>query len=254
MRKILVCLLCCILVLGLCGCEKEKDVQKGNTNNEQNKVTENIKETEKETNKEEIKKEETTSTTSKPSSSATTNKKQEATANKQENTTKKEETTTKQETTSKKEESSVSNNNSEKEENLEKPKEEIIPPKEEINKKIVVCTMNDEGSYYTGIITHTTTFENDTIIHNKLYVEKYFKEGHLAEEDNWTISHIELLNNNTKVGLTGNVDIRNNITYLTVNYDVKVNPKLIELITKHTEYNDFLNHMTTNNGYSCITK
>lgn len=240
MRKILVCLICCVLVLGLCGCEKAKDVQKDNTNDEQNKVTENIKETEKETttketNKEEIKKEETTT-------------------NKQENTNKKEETTTKQETTSKKEESSVSNNNLEKEENLEKPKEEIIPSKEEINKKIVVCTMNEEGSYYTGIITHTTTFENDTIIHNKLYVEKYFKEGYLAEEDNWTISHIESLNNNTKVGLTGNVDIRNNITYLTVNYDVKANPKLIELITTHTEYNDFLNHMTTNNGYSCITK
>lgn len=192
MKKILTCLLCCVLILGLCGCKKEKETSKN------------------ETNKEEIKKEETTNA---------------------------------QETISKEEE------------NIEKPKEEhIMPPKEEINKKIVVCTLDEEGSYYSSIITQTTTFENDVIIHDKLYIEKKFKEGYLAEEDDWTITNINALQNNTKAGISGNAYIENNITYLTINYDVKANSKLIELITTHTEYNDFFNHMTTNNGYSCVNK
>lgn len=233
MKKVLLCFVLCILIFGLCGCGKEKNVVENNTKKEQIEVPENIEKTESEINnkdkQDEVKKE-----------------------------NKKEETTTKQETTTKKEENTTNNSNIEKEdknENSEISKDEPdTSSKEEINKKIVVCTIQQEGSYYYGTTTHTTTFENDIIVHNKMYSEKHFKDGYKAEEDSWTISNIKALQNNTKVGISGNAYIENNITYLIINYDVKANADLMSLITAHTEYNDFFNNMTTKNGYSCITK
>lgn len=118
------------------------------------------------------------------------------------------------------------------------------------NKKIVVCSMTETSNKYDGFIRSTTTFENGSIVYHTLYVEKKFKNNYKAEDDDWTISNKEAIENSNTKGISGVVEIRNNITYLTANYNVKENEKLLEMITSHTEYNDFLNNMR-NNGYMC---
>ena len=120
------------------------------------------------------------------------------------------------------------------------------------NTKKIMCSMTDSSDRYQGDIETTTTFENDAITSHTLYIEKAFKDGYKAEDDGWTTDHIEALKNE-KDGITGNIEIKNNTTYLTMTYNVKENPNLLELITYHTEYNDFLNNMRSN-GYICNEK
>lgn len=236
MKKVLIYVTFSLLILGLCGCEKSS--KKENEITEKIEITENIKETKPLTT---TKQSTTTPTTTITKKTTTVSKKKTTTTTR---------TTTKTTTST----TPTSNNIKDTVENVTPPKEEITQPKEENNKKIVVCTIKENGSYYNGIVTHTTTFEKEKIIHNKLYIEKHFFDGYKAEEDDWTISNISAIQNNTKVGISGKAYIENNTTYVTINYDVSANSSLIEYITSHTEYNDFINHMTTNNGYTCITK
>lgn len=227
MKKTLMYLLCCVAIVGLCSCKQNKDVVK---EKEEIKVTENKGET---TPKDDILNDEDI-------------KKQDD---------KKDDATIEENPTIEQEDNDQNDDINNDENIIDIPKEEQnIPSDNNVDKKIVVCTMNEESNYYYGTVSHTTIFENGTIVHDKMYIEKHFKEGYKAEEDNWTISNIEALENNTKIGITGEVYVKNNVTYLTINYDVKANPKNIEYITTHTKYNDFLNHMTTKNGYSCIIK
>ena len=123
---------------------------------------------------------------------------------------------------------------------------------QDVKQKKISCDLTEEGTYYTGKTQTITTFENDTIVYHTMKIEKSFKDGYKAENDDWTKANMEAINNNTKKGISGNVYIKNNITYLTANYDVKENNSLIDLITSHTEYNDFLDNMRSN-GYVCNT-
>lgn len=119
--------------------------------------------------------------------------------------------------------------------------------------KIVVCNITEDGANYVGKIETTTTFENNTIVYHTMNIEKTFKNGYKAENDDWTKANMEAINNNTKKGISGNVYIKDNKTYLIANYDVKANNSLLDLISSHTEYNDFLDNMKKN-GYFCEIK
>lgn len=113
--------------------------------------------------------------------------------------------------------------------------------------------MTETSNKYDDFIRSTTTFENGSIVYHTLYVEKKFKNNYKAEDDDWTISNKEAIENSNTKGISGVVEIKNNITYFIANYNVKENEKLLEMITSHTEYNDFLNNMK-NNGYTCTER
>ena len=121
------------------------------------------------------------------------------------------------------------------------------------NTKKILCTIKSSTDKYSATSEITTTFESESMIHTKLYIEKEFINGNKAEEDNWTIENKNSLEQNTKEGMSGNINIKNNIAYLTINYDFKKNPELIKIVTSHTEFNDYLSNMEKN-GYSCQIK
>lgn len=111
------------------------------------------------------------------------------------------------------------------------------------NKKVIVCTENPKGTGYYGYVKHTATFENNNLSYYILYIEKHFEEGYKAEDDSWTTTELNGIKNNTKAGITADGYIKNNTAYLTYKYDVKSYPNLTSMITKHTEYDDFLNNV-----------
>lgn len=117
------------------------------------------------------------------------------------------------------------------------------------NPKIAVCKNTEKGNTYIGDITATATFENDTIIYFKMYIEKSFLNEYKAEEDSWTISIIEALKN-PENGISGTVEIKNNITYVNINYDILANLSLINLVATYAEYKDYMDSMV-NEGWKC---
>ena len=122
------------------------------------------------------------------------------------------------------------------------------------NKKDIICTISQSSNgKYEGMTKITTTFENDSIIFTKINIEKKYLNEYKADEDSWTISTKEDIDKNLKEGMTGDILIKDNTVYLTVNYDIKKNPQLLEIVTSHTTYDDYLNNMK-HNGYECITK
>lgn len=264
-KKIILLILCITLLFSVCGCNKEDNKNNNLSDNknpitektetkEENKEENNINTNENDKIKDSAIKEDENKQEERPTSSNNNN-------NSNNNTTtndKKQETTTNQETTTSKEDTTTNNNNTNKEEEkeiIDTPKEELItPPKEELNKKIVVCSISQTGSNYSAITKLTTTFENNTIVYHTMYIEKAFNDGYKAEEDKAFEGITNERLNNLNDGRNGTIYITNNTIYYTLNFDVKNYPSIISYITTHTEYNDFLNHMTTNNGYSCITK
>ena len=209
-------MLCFIILLGLCGCGKIE-----------NKSNVNIKE------KEPIDEKQTIESVTETSNKAETSNKNE-TSNKTE-TSSKTKTSNKNETNNNKTEEKNSNNNNK------------TPS---VNKKVAVCTKNTSGTGYNASEKYTVTFENDSIVHFTIYTIKSFIDDYKAENDSWTLSNMESLKNNTRKGLSGNIYIENNTTYMTINYDTKMNPSLLDLLTSHRTYDDFISY-STSQGMNC---
>ena len=215
-KKVILFMLCFIILLGLCGCGKTE-----------NKSNVNIKEKETIDEKQTI--ESMTETSNK---NETSNKIETSNKNEISNKTK---TSNKNETNNNKTEENNSNNNNK------------TPS---VNKKVAVCTKNISGTGYNASEKYTVTFENDSIVYFTIYTIKSFIDDYKAENDSWTLSNMESLKNNNRKGLSGNIYIENNTTYMTINYDTKMNPSLLDLLTSHRTYDDFISY-STSQGMSC---
>lgn len=188
-KKIILFILCFIILLGVCGCSNEKD--KSNTDNkEKTPIVENENiENDTETN-----------------DNVETNNKTES--NIKPNTNNKTETTNTTESNSQNQATNTAESNNQTETNSNTEEDNLnhndIPS---VNKKIVVCDQDINRKGYNASLKYTVTFENDSIVYFTMYTIKSFIDDYKAENDDWTISNMESLKNNTRKGLSGNIYI-----------------------------------------------
>lgn len=133
-------------------------------------------------------------------------------------------------------------NNSSKEENQKKD-----------NQTIVSCSIEEEGTYYKSNVQNEATFEENEIVYFTLNVDKHYDDAYDAKDDDWIISTQDSLENNTKKGLTGKVEVKDNVGYVTISYDLKENPELKDMVTSYQTLDDYYEHMIEA-GYTCMKK
>lgn len=148
----------------------------------------------------------------------------------------------------------INNNttNQPKEENNIK-KEEVKVEENIITTRKIVCTMtqSNENKGFNAIITATATFEDNDMIYFTMHWEKKYDEEYSAYDDDIIEDVTQERLDNLNDGRSGNIYIKDNTVFYTLNYDLKNYPDLKPMVTSHIEYDDYYNHMINNNGYTC---
>ncbi len=119
------------------------------------------------------------------------------------------------------------------------------------NQKDLTCTLLLTGNNHKdSVSTLYGIFEDDILVYTKLNIEKKYIEDYDPYDDTWTTDNIDSCNKKELKGFTCKVEVKDRVTYVETTYDMKENPELMDLVTTHKEYNDFINNLEKQ-GYKC---